>query len=38
MTLIQELEDLIKRTGSHKDRQLLEKLLKILRQRNAVLN
>jgi hypothetical protein len=37
MPIIQELEALINRTGSYKDRELLERVLKILRQRNALL-
>lgn len=33
MSLIQELEDLIRRTGSHRDRELLTEVLKELMKR-----
>lgn len=34
MSLIQELEELIKRTGSYKDREILMKVLEELRKSN----
>lgn len=35
MSLIQELEQLISRTGSYKDRELLLRLLEELKKRNS---
>ena len=34
MSLIQELEELIKRTGSHRDREILLKVLEQLKKNN----
>jgi hypothetical protein len=35
MSLIQELEDLIKRTGSHRDREILQKALEQLKKNST---